>query len=210
MSEEGRDELIDDRDWPELTEWPELMPTEVSPDFVELTCRRVFRDQRRIADEAERVDEIQLPADLLAHYSPPETSRDFSDRVLAMMAREPALPWSTYATPEPSEDFVERTLAALRVPVHRSSGRQPRRLTPARLVALAAALILALVLWQRTETSTVAITAAEATAVTYSPAPWATAMATHIREREPGAPELRAADPLLLLAMGALTERPDE
>ena len=198
---------IDQQQWPELTEWAQLMPTRVSPDFVERTCQRVIEDQQRIAEEAERVDEIQFPERFFAAYGTPEPSVSFTARLMARMraGEDPPLVrlMSIDSVPEPSQDFVERTLAALRVPRLRALPSPPaarlRILAP--WAAAAAILVVALLAWPRPSEPPTTPTAAA-----FSASPSATAMAGQIRARDVGSLNLRAADPLLMLARGALTE----
>ncbi len=197
-------------EWPELTEWAQLMPTRVSPEFVERTCQRVYEDQQRIAEEADLVDEIQFPEQFFAAYDIPEPSPGFTNRLMARMREgKPSSlvqMMTSYSVPEPSQDFVERTLAALRVPRLRALPLPPtarlRILAP--WAAAAAILVAALLSWPRPNDPPTTITAA-----VFSASPAATAMAGQIRAREVGSLNLRAADALLMLASGVLTEEDD-
>ncbi len=92
---------------------------EVSSSFVERTLERVVADRAEIAAEADRVEEIQLPREVLEALSVPEPSTDFVDRVASEVRNDREARWArvleTYAAPRPNEEFVERTLSALRI-----------------------------------------------------------------------------------------------
>ena len=208
---EERDKQNDEtQDWPELTEWPQLMPNQVSDDFVERTFQRVVQDQRRIAQEADQVDDVQFPPGFLDTYQVPEPSGKFSSRLMARLEKgEPLSTWqrqlATYTTPEPSQDFVDRTLAALerfgdtpRPRALRATNLRFKR--PALYAAAAAAVLVTALLWPRTEPLP------SITASAYSASPFATAMAAQIQAGDVGALDLGAPDPLLLMATGALAE----
>lgn len=196
----------DQWEWPELTEWAQLMPTRVSPEFVERTCQRVYEDQQHIAEEAVLVDEIQFPERFFAAYDIPEPSPGFTTRLMARMQTDQPSSvervMTSYAVPEPSQDFVERTLAALRVPRLRALPSPTARLRILMPWAAAAAiLVVALLSWP--------LPVDPPTTAGFSASPSATAMAGQIRAREVGSLNLRAADALLMLASGVLTEEDD-
>lgn len=93
----------------------------ISVDFVARTFARVQQDQRRIRDEAARVDAVTLPRTLLDRYEAPPPSPDFVDRTLGRIAAATAAPeavlqraLAAWRAPEVSADFVQRTLDALR------------------------------------------------------------------------------------------------
>ena len=195
-------EYDEQHDWPELTEWPDLMPNEVSADFVDRTSRLVLEDQLCIAEEAAQVEDIQFPEEFLSAYAAPEPSGNFAVQLMSRMDQDDRSALASYSVPEPSGDFVERTLAALHLPRLRARRKTAVR-AMAPWVALAAVLLATLLLLPRHEPEV--NTAASA----YSASPWATAMAQQMHDRDVGNLSLGAADPLLLLASGAMSEEED-
>jgi hypothetical protein len=190
-------EYEEKHEWPELDEWPDLMPNEISADFVERTFKLVLEDQLSIANEAAQVEDIQFPGEFLSAYAAPDPSGDFTGQLMSRMTQADRSTLASYSVPEPSADFVERTLAALHLPRLRARRRTPVR-TLAPWAALAAMLLATLLLLPREPEPSTSATA-------YSPSPWATVMAEQMRDRDLGNLSLGAADPLLLLASGALT-----
>jgi hypothetical protein len=195
-------EYDEKHEWPELAEWPELMPNEVSADFVERTFKLVREDQLKISTEAAQVEDIQFPGEFLSAYAAPDPSADFTGQLMSRMNQADRSALASYSVPEPSADFVERTLAALHLRRHRARRETPlRALTP--WAALAAILLATLLLL--TPSAPLASTSATA----YSSSPWGTLMAQQMRGRDSGNLSLSAADPLLLLASGALAKEED-
>ncbi len=186
-------------EWPEFAEWPDLMPNEISADFVERTFKLVLEDQLSIANEAAQVEDIQFPGEVLSAYAAPDPSGDFTRQLMSRMSQAGQSTLASYSVPEPSADFVERTLAALHLPRLRAR-RQTAVRTLAPWVALAAMLLATLLLLTPDPPP------ASTSATAYSPSPWATVMAEQMRDRDLGNLGLGAADPLLLLASGTLTE----
>ncbi len=121
---------------------------EVSAGFVQSCYLRVLADQEQISAEAEHVDEVQIPAELLASYRTPEPSLDFVSKLEARVQADRNWRQSEwrqllrkFSTPEPSSSFVDRTLAAL----GQQSGSIHTRpgLWQGRMLTAAAALLLA-------------------------------------------------------------------
>lgn len=111
---------------------------EIAPDFVDSALDRVLADQAKIASEADRVDDFEVPGEWRTAYPVPDISPDFVSRVAAKIesARQEAAShgasraasahdaehrsadWqailANYSPPEVTPDFVNRTLDALR------------------------------------------------------------------------------------------------
>jgi hypothetical protein len=129
-------------DWPtDLVEFERVAGApEPRADFVDRAFARVFADQSRIADEAERLDERPLPREFRDAFTPPRIGADFVERVAAAVDADRAARdefWrqriEAFAVPEISPDFVDRT--ARRVAADRDEQRSAWRSVLARYAA---------------------------------------------------------------------------
>lgn len=162
---------------------------EISSDFVDRTIERVVDDRDEIEAEAARVEEIELPRDLLDRFAPPAVSEGFVERVAGAVCSARESSWNAlleaFTPPKPTEDFVDRTLSALRL--ERSGLRlvavdavpepapRPRR-SRSRLALVAAALLVATVAFGFLGNGSDSPPKVLVTAQHFTPAPWSTAV----------------------------------
>ncbi len=223
MTEQAtHDALFDDDDFlsSDFAARPEELGLAPMPDFVERTLARVRSERARTLREAARIDDAELPRDLLAAYQVPVPSADFVARTLATVrdarVQEPddaelERILAQHRAPLASADFVERTLAALRE--DRPQVSAPMRLVPRRetgrrrrLIAVAAAAAVLVTAWWFVARRGASIGADPASLVAasedFSPSPTTNRFAR--QSAQPAVDELdfRPLDGLTLLAAG--------
>ncbi|MHC5063467.1 MAG: hypothetical protein ACYTG5_05780 [Planctomycetota bacterium] len=160
---------------------------EVSADFVDSCLQKVLADQQEIASEAARVDEVEIPREVLDAFTVPDPKTDFASRLAAQVGEDRKRRQSewrsllrSFSAPEPTRTFVDRTLAALRGPA--AAVLPGPGLWNRRLLAAAAALVLAVGLqWSLLQTRLEPLD--RASAQDSSPVFWGTSLQ---RQRSPG------------------------
>lgn len=223
MTEQAsHDALFDDDDFlaSDFAATPEELGLPPMPDFVARTFERVRSERVRTLRDAARIDDAELPRDLLAAYEVPVPSADFVARTLATVrdARteqpddaELERILAQHRPPLASVDFVERTLAALRR--DRPQVSAAMRLVPRReiggkrrlILAVAAAAVLLSAWWlvaRRGASIAVDPHSLVAASEDFSPSPTTNRFAR--QSAQPAGEELdfRPLDGLTLLAAG--------